>query len=69
MTDTTTLPGKPRVDSSSGASASTAPTQFIETRIETYAYRRFGGGGGVPLPMRWRAATSRCCRTPTSCST
>ena len=25
-------------------SAVTAPTQFIETRRETYAYRRFGAG-------------------------
>jgi pimeloyl-ACP methyl ester carboxylesterase len=31
------------------ASAITAPTQFIETRLETYAYRRFGGGAGPPL--------------------
>ena len=27
----------------------TAPTQFVETPLESYAYRRFGGGGGVPL--------------------
>jgi pimeloyl-ACP methyl ester carboxylesterase len=31
------------------ASALTAPTQFIETRLETYAYRRFGAGAGPPL--------------------
>ena len=31
------------------ASAITAPTQFIETRLETYGYRRFGGGAGLPL--------------------
>jgi pimeloyl-ACP methyl ester carboxylesterase len=31
------------------ASNITAPTQFIETRLETYAYRRFGNGLGVPL--------------------
>src|SRR3954449_6780280 len=31
------------------ASATTAPTQFIETRRETYAYRRFGEGAGPPL--------------------
>ncbi len=31
------------------ASAITAPTQFIETRLETYAYRRFGGGAAPPL--------------------
>src|SRR5215207_10687166 len=28
---------------------STAPTQFIETRLETYAYRRFGGGAAPAL--------------------
>jgi len=27
----------------------TAPTQFLETRLETYAYRRFGSGPGLPL--------------------
>jgi pimeloyl-ACP methyl ester carboxylesterase len=31
------------------ASAITAPTQFIKTRLETYAYRRFGAGAGPPL--------------------
>jgi pimeloyl-ACP methyl ester carboxylesterase len=31
------------------ASAITAPTQFIETRLETYSYRRFGGGAAPPL--------------------
>jgi pimeloyl-ACP methyl ester carboxylesterase len=31
------------------ASAITAPTQFIETGRETYAYRRFGAGAGPPL--------------------
>jgi pimeloyl-ACP methyl ester carboxylesterase len=31
------------------ASNITAPTQFIETKIEKYAYRRFGSGAGVPL--------------------
>ena len=34
---------------STDASAVTAPTQFIETRLETYAYRRFGGGAAPPL--------------------
>jgi len=29
--------------------AVTAPTQFIETRLETYAYRRFGSGTAPPL--------------------
>lgn len=28
---------------------STAPTQFIEAKDTTYAYRRFGKGGGLPL--------------------
>ena len=27
----------------------TAPTQFVETPLESYAYRRLGGGAGVPL--------------------
>ena len=31
------------------ASNTTAPTHFIETRLETYAYRRFGGGAATPL--------------------
>ena len=31
------------------ASTITAPTQFVETRLETYAYRRFGGGPAPPL--------------------
>src|SRR5580698_2421950 len=31
------------------ASNITAPTQFIETPLEKYAYRRFGSGSGVPL--------------------
>lgn len=31
------------------ASNVTAPTQFIETKLETYAYRRFGAGAGPPL--------------------
>src|SRR5215208_2568621 len=31
------------------SSATTAPTQFMETRRETYAYRRFGAGAGPPL--------------------
>jgi pimeloyl-ACP methyl ester carboxylesterase len=35
--------------SSGEASAITAPTQFIGTRLETYAYRRFGSGGAPPL--------------------
>ena len=31
------------------ASNSTAATRFIETKLETYAYRRFGGGAAAPL--------------------
>jgi pimeloyl-ACP methyl ester carboxylesterase len=34
---------------SNGASTITAATQFIDTRLETYAYRRFGGGAAPPL--------------------
>ena len=49
MTNTTTMPGKPSAAVSSGASAATAPTQFIQTRLEKYAYHRFGGGASPPL--------------------
>ena len=49
MTGTTTQAGATRVAGSSGASASTAPTQFVKTRLETYAYRRFGVGAAPPL--------------------
>jgi pimeloyl-ACP methyl ester carboxylesterase len=31
------------------ASNMTAPTQFVETKLEKYAYRRFGEGTGLPL--------------------
>src|SRR5271163_1626150 len=31
------------------ASSTTAPTQFVETKLEKYAYRRFGKGNGLPL--------------------
>ncbi|HKV73712.1 MAG TPA: alpha/beta hydrolase [Gemmatimonadales bacterium] len=31
------------------AGAITAPTRFIKTALETYAYRRFGGGSAPPL--------------------
>jgi pimeloyl-ACP methyl ester carboxylesterase len=31
------------------ASNTNAPTQFIETKLEKYAYRRFGKGNGLPL--------------------
>lgn len=33
----------------SDASNTTAPTQFIQTKLEKYAYRRFGKGLGLPL--------------------
>ena len=39
MTETKTMPG----------SAITAPTEFVETGLETYAYRRFGAGAAPPL--------------------
>ncbi len=39
----------PRTDRPAAASNITAPTQFIETTHETYAYRRFGAGAGLPL--------------------
>ena len=31
------------------ASNTTAPTQFIQTKLEQYSYRRFGKGQGLPL--------------------
>ena len=31
------------------ASSTTAPTQFLQVSNETYAYRRFGSGPGLPL--------------------
>jgi pimeloyl-ACP methyl ester carboxylesterase len=46
---TKTMPAKARVATSSDASAATASTRFIRTRLETYAYRRFGGGIAPPL--------------------
>ncbi len=39
MTETKTMPG----------SAITTPTEFVETGLETYAYRRFGAGAAPPL--------------------
>jgi pimeloyl-ACP methyl ester carboxylesterase len=38
-----------RIASAGEASNSTAPTQFIKTSLETYAYRRFGRGAAPPL--------------------
>jgi pimeloyl-ACP methyl ester carboxylesterase len=49
MTDTVTMPGTGRAAVSGDASAITAPTQFVETGLETYAYRRYGGGAAPPL--------------------
>jgi hypothetical protein len=31
------------------ASNTTATTKFIDTKLEKYAYRRFGSGAGIPL--------------------
>src|SRR5271167_2138011 len=31
------------------ASNTTAPTKFIDTKLEKYAYRRFGSGSAMPL--------------------
>jgi pimeloyl-ACP methyl ester carboxylesterase len=39
--------GVPRA--AAAASNITAPTQFIETKLETYGYRRFGAGNAPPL--------------------
>jgi pimeloyl-ACP methyl ester carboxylesterase len=44
----TTTAAKVR-DAGGAASNTTAPTQFIETGRETYAYRRFGAGSPPPL--------------------
>jgi len=49
MTHTQTMPGKAPAAGSAQASNTTAPTQFIKTKLETYAYRRFGGGAAPPL--------------------
>jgi pimeloyl-ACP methyl ester carboxylesterase len=37
------------MSSTSKASSSSAPTQFIQTKDQKYAYRRFGGGTARPL--------------------
>ena len=49
MTNTTTMSGKPPAAVSTDPRAVTAPTQFIQTRLERYAYRRFGAGAAPPL--------------------
>jgi pimeloyl-ACP methyl ester carboxylesterase len=40
-----------RVASPGDASNTTAPTQFIKTGLESYAYRRFGRGAAPPLVL------------------
>jgi Predicted hydrolases or acyltransferases (alpha/beta hydrolase superfamily) len=49
MTDTTLMPGQARAATSAGAATITAPTQLVETRLESYAYRRFGSAAAPPL--------------------
>jgi pimeloyl-ACP methyl ester carboxylesterase len=46
---TNVMDANARVGSPGAASNTTAPTQFIETRLETYAYRRFGRGAPPPV--------------------
>jgi pimeloyl-ACP methyl ester carboxylesterase len=46
---TSALDANARAAPGGEASNTTALTQFIETRLETYAYRRFGGGAVPPL--------------------
>jgi pimeloyl-ACP methyl ester carboxylesterase len=45
MAGTKTMPEKSRPV----ATTATAPTQFIDTKLERYGYRRFGGGAAPPL--------------------
>lgn len=40
---------KQAVLNASGVSNTTAPTQFLQANGQTYAYRRFGNGPGLPL--------------------
>lgn len=40
-----------KVESARQASNITAPTEFIETKLERYAYRRFGEGVATALPL------------------
>lgn len=49
MADTKSIPGRDHASGAGAARASSAPTQFIETGLETYAYRRFGGVAAPPL--------------------
>jgi pimeloyl-ACP methyl ester carboxylesterase len=46
-----TITAKDRAAPKADASNVTAPTQFIETGLETYAYRRFGTGSAPPLVL------------------
>jgi pimeloyl-ACP methyl ester carboxylesterase len=46
---TNVLHGSARAVSPYDASNTAAPTQFVQTSLETYAYRRFGGGAAPPL--------------------
>jgi pimeloyl-ACP methyl ester carboxylesterase len=46
---TKVMDGSVRVASPGDASNTTAPTQFIKTKLESYAYRRFGRGAAPPL--------------------
>ena len=48
---TTTRTESLRTGKSGAGSNMTAPTQFIETALETYAYRRFGTGSAPPLVL------------------
>jgi len=49
MTATTLMPGQASATTSAGVTTITAPTQLVETRLESYAYRRFGSGVAPPL--------------------
>src|SRR5215204_1577240 len=49
MTQTKAIARTGRAAVPGDATAITAPTQFVETRLETYAYRRFGGGAAPAL--------------------
>jgi pimeloyl-ACP methyl ester carboxylesterase len=40
---------KETIAMSDTSNTTTAPTQFIQTKLEKYAYRRFGKGPGLPL--------------------
>src|ERR1700730_2355478 len=48
-TKTVTAPTPEGRYAMANASNTNAPTQFIETKLEKYAYRRFGKGNGLPL--------------------